>query len=211
MFMERTPRILLALALMTTATPAVASDFRGFFTIFMATPLLMAIALGIGSILLRRYTAHRAGAMRCLPALTALAALPPLAWLGIFAQEYVYILAPTLCALWLWGAWHFWRHPGGRAAVYTARSLLVVTALLAGLMAFDMYNATDDLDDLMGALWVFACLAVLVALALYVCIKVGQRRTFASGGHERPPSIEHSSGGVAGKSTADSGASPGGA
>ncbi|WNH52214.1 hypothetical protein [Stenotrophomonas oahuensis] len=160
---------------MTTAAPAVASDFRGFFTVFMATPLLIWVALAIGSILLRRCTAQRAGAIRFLPVLTSIAAMPPLAWLGVFAQEYLYILMPTLGVLWLLGAWHFWCHPNGRVAVYTARVLLVVTGLVSAFMVFDMYNATDDLDDLMRSLWVLVCLASLVALALYVCIQVSRR------------------------------------
>ncbi len=175
MFMDRTPRLLLTVSLMTTAAPAVASDFRGFFTVFMGAPLLAGISLAVGSILLRRYTARRAGAIRLLPVLTLIAALPPLAWLGVFAQDHLYILIPTLGALWLLSAWHFWHHPNGRAAVYTARVLLVVTGLVGALMVFDMYNATDDLDDLMRSLWVLFCLASLVALALYVCIQVSRR------------------------------------
>ncbi len=175
MFKDRAPRILPTLALMTTAAPAVASDFRGFFTVFMAAPLLIWVALGIGSILLRRYTRHRGGVLRYLPLLTVFAALSPLAWFGIFAQEYVYLLVPTLGALWLLGAWHFWRHPSGHAAVYTARVVLVVTAVVAGLMVLDMYNATDDLKDLVRSLWLLLCLASLIALALYVCIQASRR------------------------------------
>ncbi len=201
MFMDRTPRFLLTLALLTTAAPAVASDFRGFFTVFIGAPLLAGIALGMGSILLRRYTAQRARPIRVLPLLTFVAAVPTLAWLGVFAQDYLYILMPTLGALWLLAAWHFWHHPNGRAAVYTARVLLVVTGLVGALMLLDMYNATDDLKDLMRSLWLLFCLASLVALALYVCIQVSRR----------PLKHRPGSGRVARQPTVDKDASPGGA
>ena len=210
MFKDRTPRLLLTLALMTTAAPAVASDFRGFFSLFIAGPLLIWVALVIGSILMRRHTLNRTDRVRHLPALMLLAALPPSAFLGLLALAhplsygvvYAVIVAIALAALCVWAGWHFWKYPYGRTAIYSARVLGVTVVATVGVMVLDMYNVMDhrwNLRDWYGPLM---CLAGLVAISLYVCVKVGLTRAPASGGVD---------GRVERQSTAGNGASPGGA
>ncbi|WP_282297172.1 hypothetical protein [Stenotrophomonas sp. PS02289] len=193
---------------MTTAAPAVASDFRGFFSLFIAGPLLIWIALVIGAVLMRRHTSSRTDRVRHLPALMLLSALPPFGFLGLlvltvplsYGVVYAVITGAALIALGLWAGWQFWKHPYGRTATYSARVLGVMVVATVGVMVLDVYNVLSGRDYLRDWLGPLMCLAGLVALTLYLCIKVGLTRAVGMG-----------AGSVARQSTADNGASSGGA
>lgn len=172
--MDRTERTLLTVSLITVAGPAAASDFRGFFSLFMATPILAFIALVSGFILLRRVTSSTKGPARVSPLVLMLAALLPLAWLCMFMQWFVFLGIPLLSAAWLLGARRIWLDPRGKVAMWLARGLLVLGLATGGVMVWDMSVVLDYQRD-GDALRMAGLLAAYFCVCMGLCVFAARR------------------------------------
>lgn len=173
--MDRTERALFALVLATAAGPAAASDFRGFFSMFMATPFLIFAGLVSGFILLRRHTAPRNAMARHAPFLLLVPAWAQLAFLCVFMQQLVWVGIPVVTLLFVLAARRIWRESRGGLALWIPRVLLVLSVVVAGLMAWDMsivvgYRGSDY------ALGMIVLLATLWGVCTGLCLFAARGR-----------------------------------
>lgn len=174
--MDRTERALLALVLVTAAGPAAASDFRGFFSMFMATPFLIFAGLVAGFILLRRHTAPRNALARYAPFLLLVPAWAQLAFLCVFLQQFVWVGIPVVTLLFVLAVRRIWREPRGGLAVWIPRVLLLLSVVVAGVMAWDMsivvgYRGSDY------ALGMIVLLVALWGVCVALCLSAARPRT----------------------------------
>lgn len=169
MSLQKTRQLAAAFVLYAVATPAMASDFRGFFTLFVAVPVLWSVAAAAGFILLRRGLSARTGALRWLPLLLACVAGLPWLWLSIFPRMGG-ILAACMLLAGAWATRNIWRAPYGATARWMAWFLLLLSAACAALMGWDLSNGIGrgESDLVIAA----ALLSALFGLGVFLCVLV---------------------------------------
>lgn len=169
MSLEKTRQLAAAVVLYAIAAPAMASDFRGFLTLFVAVPVLWSVVATAGFILLRRGLFARTGALRWLPLLLACAAGLPWLWLSIFPRMGG-ILAACLLLAGALAARNIWRAPYGATARWMAWLLLLLSAACAALVGWDLSNGVGrgESDFIIAAALLFLHFGVGVLLCVLV-------------------------------------------
>ncbi len=142
--MDRINRLLLGLVLATFAAPADASDFRGFFSLFIAAPFLIGAALFAGFILVRRLTSSSSGLSRFTPLALLVPAWIGLSWLCILFSIYALIAVPLLWIALFLVSRKIWLNPRGRASIWVPRVLASLAVATGGIMVWDMHLLLKD-------------------------------------------------------------------
>lgn len=142
--MDRINRLLLGLVLATFAAPAAASDFRGFFSLFIAAPFLIGAALFAGFILVRRLTSSSSGLSRFTPLALLVPAWIGLSWLCILFSIYALIAVPLLWIALFLVSRKIWLNPRGRASIWVPRVLASLAVATGGIMVWDMHLLLKD-------------------------------------------------------------------
>lgn len=172
--MDRINRLLLGLVLATIAAPAAASDFRGFFSLFLAAPLLVGAMFFAAFILARRASASATGLRRFAPLALLVPALLMMSWMCIVFSTYALIAVPVLLIALLLLARMIWLNPRGRVSVWFPR-VLVLLALAAGaFMAWDMHLVVKDGMKAEEGVAI-AMLGAVFVMSLVACLFAGRR------------------------------------
>lgn len=173
--MDRINRLLLGLVLATIATPAAASDFRGFFSLFIAAPFLIGAALFAGFILVRRVTNSSLGLSRFAPLVLLVPAWIGLSWLCILFSIYALIAVPLLWIALFLVSRKIWLNPRGRVSIWVPRVLASLAVATGGVMAWDMHLLLKDgMEQGQGGALVL--LGALFITSLGLCLFAARRQ-----------------------------------
>lgn len=175
--MDRTGKTLFALAMLAASGPAMASNFQGFISMFMAMPFLVFIAIALAYLLVRRAVPSATPWMlRYTPLLVAAFALLPLAWVSFLVDklDLTYVVYAVVTA-YLVAAWRIWRAPMGATATAIPWILLVLTLATAALMIYDMAS----LANREAAAWMpmLLVMPLFVAGCILLCILAIKKRS----------------------------------
>ncbi|WP_102944962.1 hypothetical protein [Stenotrophomonas sp. VV52] len=142
--MDRINRLVLGLALATFAAPAAASDFRGFFSLFLAAPFLAGVMFFAAFILARRASASASGLRRFAPLALLVPALMLMSLICLVFSTYALVAFPLLCiALFLLSS-RIWFNPIGRVSIWFPRVLALLAVAAGAFMAWDMHLVVKD-------------------------------------------------------------------
>jgi hypothetical protein len=173
--MDRINRLSLGLVLATFAAPAAASDFRGFFSLFIAAPFLIGVAFFAGFILVRRLTARSLGLSRFSPLTLLVPGWIGLSWLCILFSIYALIAIPLLwIALFLLSR-KIWLNPRGRVSIWLPRVLATLAVATGGIMAWDMHLLLKDGME-RGQGGALVLLGALFITSVAVCLLAARRQ-----------------------------------
>lgn len=173
--MDRINRLSLGLVLATFAAPAAASDFRGFFSLFIAAPFLIGAALFAGFILVCRLTTSSSGLSRFAPLALLVPAWIGLSWLCILFSIYAVIAVPLLWIALFLVSRKIWLNPHGRVSIWVPHVLASLSVATGGIMAWDMHLLLKDGVE-QGQGGALVLLGALFITSLGVCLLAARRQ-----------------------------------